>query len=67
MGWQKKEKRERNWNHELTLTPKITCNLKCSDYGVPRRGIAETNLTRNRDVVSSIPGLAQWVQDPALP
>ena len=25
-----------------------------------------TNLTRNRVVVGSIPGLARWVKDPAL-
>ena len=33
--------------------------LKNEDQGVPVRGAAETNLTRNHEVVGSIPGFAQ--------
>ena len=37
--------------------------------GIPesaRCGTAETNPTRNHEVVGSIPGLSQWVKDLAL-
>ena len=40
---------------------------KIENSGVPIVEQCLMNLTRNREGVSSIPGLNQWVKDSALP
>ena len=46
---------------------KLKWNSKIKIFGVPIVAQWLTNPTRNHEVGGSIPDLAQWVKDPALP
>ena len=51
------------WFHKVT---NIFLCSKSTSFWSSHRGSAKMNLTRNYEVVGSIPGLAQWVKDLAL-
>ena len=52
--------------HETTEATTET-QVKMKWFWSSRRGAAETNLTRMHEDAGSLPGLAQWAKDLALP
>ena len=60
----KKKKKKLNLSCDLVIFKR---HKKITMFGGPVVEQQKTNLTRNHEVAGSIPGLAQWVSDPALP
>ena len=60
---------KRNLDHYFApyTTTKSDWTKEFNERGVPIVAQWLMNPTRNQEVVGSIPALAQWVNDPALP
>ena len=55
-----------SWECQI-LNPLSEARDQTHNFGVPVVAQWLTNPTRNHEVLGLIPGLAQWVKDPALP
>ena len=55
------------WSEEAYLAQAKIWAGNFMEDGVPTVVQWLTHQTRNYEVVGSVPGLAQWVKDPALP
>ena len=55
------------YGERLAMKYLVNIRSKRQTRGVPVVAQWLTNPTRNPEVVGLIPGLAQWVRDPALP
>ena len=67
MAWAAALVQVRSWASELPHAADIVKNLKIyKKIGVPIMAQWLTNLTRNHEITSLIPGVAQWFGDPAL-
>ena len=61
-NWKKKKKKKEFLPGEIAVYQET----KCQTWGVPIMTQKLTNLTSIHEDADSIPGLVQWVKDPAL-
>ena len=56
----------KNTDQNESLISMVKLNFKKNLEWSSHRGAVEMNLTRNHEIAGSIPGLYQWVKDPAF-